>query len=196
MKLYDRIDEEVEKKEAGSPLCILLSILLFITVASGLTLLNFNRSTAKFLELQAEDLENKLKLYEEMTQDIHQLETRQSQVYIPSLLKKRYVVACENVKNKGNPSTKLIEFTHNFDDMTAVKAFLNRVERVHMVTYKDTLIKTFPKLYLDFQNKWVDYNMEIKQGNSGGFTGTFKSKNLEDIEYQICALVSGTEKGK
>lgn len=125
-----------------------------------------------------------------------ELTSRQTKVYIPALLKRRYVVACQSVKDTGNPTSKLIEFTHDFDTMTEVKEKLNRVERVHMVTFKDTVFNTFPKLYLDYQNKWVDYNMEIKQQSKGEFVGSFKSKNLKNIEMQLCALVSGTEKGK
>lgn len=196
MKLYDRIDEEVEDKESSSPLCIMLTIFMFITVFSGLTLLNFNRSTAKLLELEAKDLEDKLKIYEKMTFDIYQQTSRQANIYIPALLKKRYVVACQKMKDTGNPKTKLIEFTHKFDDMAAVKANINRVETVHMVTFKDTQFTTFPKLYLDYKNKWVDYNMDLKQGSRGEQLAIFKSKNLKDIDMQLCVLVSGDQKGK
>lgn len=195
MKLYDRIDQEVEEKESKSTLFILMTIFMFITIFSGLVFMSFNRSTAKFLELQAADLETKLKLYEQMTSDMYRLTMRQAEVYIPNLIKKRYVVACKAIDQTANPTTKLIEFEQKFNDLQEVKNKLDGVQTVHMVSYKNTEFTTFPNLILDYKNKWVDYNSEAGDGNGGQFI-KFKSKNLQKVKMELCALVSGTEKGK
>jgi len=98
MKLYDRIDEEVEQDSAGDPLCILLTIFMFMTIFSGLTFLNFNRSTAKLLELQAADLEFKVRNYTQMVKRLEKQTTLQVEKYIPAIMEKRYIVGCKDIK--------------------------------------------------------------------------------------------------
>ena len=92
MKLYDRVDEETEANEGKEPLCILLTVLLFMIIFLGLIILSFNRSTANKLELTAEDLETKLKLYEVILNRLDKETKDNNEIYIPALLKKRYLV--------------------------------------------------------------------------------------------------------
>jgi hypothetical protein len=94
MKLYDRVDEETESKERDEPLCILLTVLMFMIIFLGLVMLNFNRSTAYKLESMAEDLETKVKLYEKILDRLDKQTSDNQKIYIPALINKRYLVDC------------------------------------------------------------------------------------------------------
>ena len=95
MKLYDRVDEETEEKERKEPLCILLAILMFMIIFLGLIMLNFNRSKAHKLELTAGVLEGNLKEMEKILDRLDKQTKDNNEVYIPALLKKRYLVECK-----------------------------------------------------------------------------------------------------
>ena len=100
MKLYDRVDEETEQKERNEPLCILLVVAMFMIIFLGLIMLNFNRSTAHFLERQAEDLETKVAYYEKVLDRLDTQTSTNQKVFIPALIKKRYLVHCSTFNGK------------------------------------------------------------------------------------------------
>lgn len=106
MKLYDRIDEETEAKERKEPLCILLTIAMFMILFLGLVMLNFNKSVAHELELTAKDLETKLIAYEKTLDRLDKQTKDNNEVYIPALLKKRYLTECISLNGNSQTATK------------------------------------------------------------------------------------------
>jgi len=66
--------------------------MLFMAVFLGLTMLTFNRTTAKKLENVAQDLETKLKLYDEIITRLYKETNDNNKIFIPTLMKTRYLV--------------------------------------------------------------------------------------------------------
>jgi hypothetical protein len=200
MKLYDRVDEDTEKKERNQPLCILLTVLLFMIIFLGLVMLSFNRSIPNKLELTAEDLETKLKLYETILNRLDKETNDNRNIYIPALLRKRYVVECKDFNVKANTSPEEIQkgkspIDDKFNVYTHFKRFsdnLLSVDEVHMISFVNLKLK-LPKNLKTFNDKYVDFGLRLEK-EGANHIAKWKSNNVVEGTMQLCALVSGNNK--
>jgi len=186
------------------PLCILLTVLMFMIIFLGLVMLNFNRSMAHQLELNAADLETKLKLYETILDRLDKQTKENNEIYITALLKKRYLVQCLpfTAKLSGTSQADIekgkspIKVSKNvYEDFTKFKENLISIDEVHMMSFVGMQMD-LPKGLRRFTDKYVDFGMKLKKGEDAKFMAEWKSNNVEKVEMQICALVSGNRKVK
>ena len=199
MKLYDRVDEDTEAKERNEPLCIILALMLFMAVFLGLTMLGFNRTTAKKLENVAEDLETKLKLYDEIVSRLYKETTDNNKVFIPTLIKTRYLVQCRPLDIKlaeTNPvdirnGKSTINAALDLSNIEQFKSTLINIGQVHMVSILNMRLN-LPQALRNFPDKFIDYGLKIERDGKGNVSVRWSSKNVINGQMQLCALVSGT----
>lgn len=203
MKLYDRVDQETEEKERNQPLCIILAVMLFMAVFLGLTMLTFNRTTAKKLENVAQDLETKLKLYDEIITRLYKETNDNNKIFIPTLMKTRYLVQCRPFEVKlseTNPvdirnGKSLINAPLDLSNIDEFKNNLINIGQVHMVSILNMKL-TLPVGLRNFPDKFIDYGIKVERDGKGNVSALWSSKNVINGQMQLCALVSGSQKEK
>jgi hypothetical protein len=199
MKLYDRVDEETESKERKEPLCILLTVLMFMIIFLGLIMLNFNRSIAHELELTAADLEAKLIIYERKLDRLDKQTKDNSEIYIPALMKKRYLVECINFagtsesiskesREKGVSPINVKKMIH--EGFQKFKDNLISIDEVHMISYVDLTLNMYKGLRR-FTDKYVNYSMKLKKDGNAKYYAEWNSNNVKNFNMRLCAMVSG-----
>ena len=202
LKLYDRIDEEVEEEEAKSNICILVTVFLFLIVFAGLTILNYQTSTSHLLELQAEDLMNKIDVYERDMDRIKTQITQQVQEYIPAIKKRRHISGCQLFSAKINEtdSKKAVADGNIYLNVTKpldfpnIKNNLTYINEVHLGYVKNFKYTTFPQLYNN-KIKAVDLKVTTQRNaqNNAVWEFTVLLQNVREATFEYCYLVSGDE---